>query len=128
MYPLLVNAIASTAGNLIDRWAQSSASKASASSVSFQKMLESAATPQRTAASNLATALEQLKRQLLASPEVRTAMDSSDPTRPVSLQISQDGTVSTQSAGQAARPLSLSPDTAMLARSLATMLPANSTL
>ena len=128
MYPLLVTAIASTAGNLIDRWVQSSASKTNASSVSFQRVLDGNAAAQPTAAENAAAAIEQLKKLLFASPEIRTAVDSSDPTRPASLQISPDGTVSAQTAGQAARPLSLSPETAMLARSLASMLPANTKL
>ena len=125
MYPLLVNAIAATASNLIDRWAQSSAPKATTPSVPFQKVLDGTATASRNP---MAAAIERLRNELLASPEVRTAMDSSDPTRPVSLQLSADGSVTTQAPGQNARALSLSPETATLARSLAALLPTGSTL
>ena len=124
MYPLLVNAIAATASNLIDRWAQSRMPKATASSVPFSQMLDGASTPQRSAAATIA----QLRSELLSSPEIRTAMDSSDPMHPLSLQLSPDGNVTAQAPGQNARPLALSPQTAMLARSLAAMLPANATL
>ena len=124
MYPLLVNAIAATAGNLIDRWAQSSARKTTERSVAFQQVLDSAATPRQTAAA----AIEQLRSALLASPEIRTAVDSGDPANPVGLQLSPDGTVSAQARGQYLRPISLSPETAMLARSLAAALPANASL
>ena len=128
MYPLLVNAIAATAGNLIDRWAQSNASKATTPSAPFSQMLDGAGTAQRSPAANLGAAIEKLRSALLASPELRTALDSSDPARPLSLQISPDGTVSAQAPGLGTRTISLSPETAMLARSLATLIPANSTL
>ena len=121
MYPLLVNAFAATAGNLIDRWAHSSAQKSRASSASFQKVLDALAASKPAAAPN---ALDRLRNELLSSPEIRTALDSSDPTRPVSLQISQDGTVSAQAPGQNARPLLLSQETAALARTLGALLPA----
>ncbi len=124
MYPLLVNAIAATAGNLIDRWAQSSARKTTERSVAFQQVLDSAATPRQTAAA----AIDKLRSALLASPEIRTAVDSSDPANPMSLQLSPDGTVSAQAPGQSLRPIFLSPETAMLARSLAAALPANASL
>lgn len=124
MYPLLVNAIASTASNLIDRWAQSRSAAATKSSLSFQQILNQAA----PAKDSLSSAIDRLKNELLSSPEIRTAMDSSDPTRPVSLQISQDGTVSTQAPGQNARPLFLSQETAALARTLGAMLPATATI
>ena len=125
MYPLLVNAIAATASNLIDRWAHSRASKATAPAVPFQQMLLDAATTPRNP---MAAAIERLRNELLASPEVRTALDSGDPNRPVSLQLSADGTVSSQAPGQNPRALSLSPETAAAARSLAALLPVNITL
>ena len=124
MYPLLVNAVAATASNLIDRWAQSRAMRETKPALSFQQVLNGAAS-----AKNSPTAtIERLRADLLSSPEVRTAVDSGDPTRPVALQLSADGTVSAQSPGQNARALSLSPETATLARSLAALLPASSAL
>ena len=69
--------------------------------------------------------VERLRSELLSSPEIRTAVDSSDPTRPISLRLSPDGTVSAQSPGQTAKAITLSSDTATLARSLASLLPAN---
>ncbi len=124
MYPLLVNAIASTASNLIDRWAQSRSAATAKPSLSFQQILNQAA----PAKNSVAAAFDRLKNELLSSPEIRTAMDSSDPTRPVSLQISQDGTISAQAPGQNARPLFLSQETAAIARTLSAMLPATATL
>ena len=125
MYPILVNALAATAGNLIDRWAQSRMPKAGTPTVPFQNILDGAASPSRSA---VATTIDRLRSELLSSPEIRTAMDSSDPTRPVSLQLSPDGTVTAQAPGQLARPIQLSPETATLARSLASLLPANASL
>ena len=121
MYPLLVNAIAATASNLLERWTQSSAQKSSATSASFQKVLDALAASK---ASPAPSAPDRLRNELLSSPEIRTALDSSDPARPVSLQISPDGTVSAQAPGQSPRPLFLSPETAALARTLGAMLPA----
>ena len=121
MYPLLVNAIAATASTLVDRWAQSHAAKASATSVPFQQLLDGASATKRSASAMV----ERLRSELLSSPEIRTAVDSSDPTRPISLRLSPDGTVSAQSPGQTAKAITLSSDTATLARSLASLLPAN---
>ena len=120
MYPLLVNALAATASSLIDRWTQSSAQKSSATSASFQKVLDALAASKPAATPN---ALDRLRNELLSSPEIRTALDSSDPARPISLQISPEGTVSAQAPGQSPRPLFLSQDTAALARTLGAMLP-----
>ena len=124
MYPLLVSAIAATAGNLIERWSQSSAPKATAPSVPFHQMLDGAGAARRS----LAAAIEKLRNALLSSPEIRTAVDSSDPAHPISLTVSPEGTVSAQTAGQYPRAISLSPETAMLARSLAAVLPAGASL
>lgn len=124
MYPLLVNAIAATASTLIDRWAQSRAQKTAAPAVPFQQMLDGASSGQRSAR----TMVERLHGELLSSPEIRTALDSSDPAHPITLQLSSDGTVSAQAPGHAAKAIALAPDTAALARSLAAMLPANATL
>ena len=124
MYPLLVNAIAATASTLIDRWAQSRAPKTAAPAVPFQQMLDGASSTQRSDR----TMIERLRSELLSSPEIRTALDSSDPAHPLTLQLSPDGTVSAQAPGQAAKAIALAPETAALARSLATLLPANATL
>ncbi len=128
MYPLLVNAIAATASSLVEKWAQSHAAKTNATGgVPFQQVLDGAAAPRTNAASASAT-IEQLSSELLSSPEIRTAMDSSDPAHPISIQLSADGNVTAQAPGQSAHPIALSPQTAMLARSLAAMLPANAML
>ena len=121
MYPLLVNAVAATASTLIDRWAQSRAPKAAMPAVPFQQMLDGVA----SARQSTATMIDRFRGELLLSPEVRTALDSSDPSHPVALQLLADGTVTAQSPGYAAKALALSPDTATVARKLAAMLPAN---
>ena len=116
MYPLLVNAIAATAGNLIDRWAQSRAPKEAAPSAPFQQVLDGAASTKQSAA----TMIERLRSELLSSPELRTALDSADPAHPVTIQLSPDGTLST---GNPPQPLAVSPATAAAARTLASLLP-----
>ena len=121
MYPLLVSAAAATATNLIDRWAQSRSAREAKPSVSFEQVLGGTASAKNSAAATI----ERLRNELLSSPEIRTAVDSSDPTRPATLRLAVDGTVSSQAPGQNARPVSLSPETATLARSLAALLPAN---
>ena len=124
MYPLLVTAVAATASNLIDRWAQSRSLKEATPSVSFEQVLNRMS----SAKNSPAAMIERLRNELLSSPEIRTAVDSGDPTHPPTLQLSADGTVSAQSPGQNAHTLSLSPETATLARSLAALLPANAAL
>ena len=124
MYPLLVNAVAATATNLIDRWAQSHAAKEAKPAVAFQQMLDGAASAKPSAAAMI----ESLRSALLASPEIRTVLGSCDPAHLPTLQLSPDGTVSAQTPGQPAKVIAVSPETAALARSLATMLPANATL
>ena len=124
MYPLLVNAVAATATNLIDRWAQSRAVKEAKPAVAFQQMLDGASATKPSAAAMI----ESLRSALLASPEIRTALGSCDPAHLPTLQLSPDGTVSAQSPGQPAKVIAVSPETAALARSLAAMLPANATL
>ena len=119
MYPLLVNAIAATAGNLIDRWAQARAPKAAAPSVPFQQMLEGASAPAKSAA---AATIERLRSELLSSPELRLALDSADPAHPATLQLSPDGTITAQTPGHSPQVLALSPETAAAARSLASFI------
>ena len=118
MYPLLVNAIAATAGHLIDRWAQSRAPQASAPSVPFQQMLDGAASVKPSAAATI----ERLRGELLSSPELRTALDSADPAHPVSIQLSPDGILTAQTPGNSPQILAVSPETAAAARRLAALL------
>ena len=119
MYPLLVNAIAATATNLIDRWAQSRGPKTAAPAVPFQQVLDGAASAKQSAA----TMIERLRNELLSSPELRTALDSADPAHPVTIQLSPDGTLSTQTPGNSPQLLAVSPATAAAARTLASLLP-----
>ena len=118
MYPLLVNAIAATASNLVDRWAQSRAPKPSAPSVPFQQVLDGTSSAQRSAAATI----ERLRSELLSSPELRTALDAADPARPVTIQLSPEGTLSAQTPGNSPHILSVSPETATAARTLASLL------
>ena len=119
MYPLLVNAIAATASNLIDRWAQSRGPKTAAPSVPFQQMLDGAASTKQSATATI----ERLRSELLSSPELRTALDSADPAHPVTIQLSPDGTLSAQTPGNSPQLLTVSPEIAATARTLASLLP-----
>ena len=120
MYPILVNAIAATAGNLIDRWSQSVAQRSPANAASFQQVFDavSAARP----ASGGQPLIDKLKTDLLSSPELRTAVGSADPAHPVSVQISQDGSISVQAEGRAPQIIGVSPETAGIARNLAALM------
>ncbi len=118
MYPLLVNAVAATASTLIDRWAQSRAQKTAAPTVPFQQVLDGASSVKQSAA----TAIERLRSELLSAPELRTALDAADPAHPVSIQLSPDGTLTAQTPGHSPQLLSVSPETAAAARTLASFL------
>ena len=118
MYPLLVNAIAATASSLIERLAQAHAPKAAAPPVPFQQVLDGASSTQRSAAATI----ERLRSELLSSPELRTALDSADPARPVTIQLSPDGTLSAHTPGNSPQLLSVSRETATAARTLASLL------
>ena len=118
MYPLLVNAIAATASNLIDRWAQTRAPKASAPSLPFQQVLDGASPVKQSAAATI----EWLRGELLSSPELRTTLDSADPAHPVTIQLSPDGTLTAQTPGNSPQVLAVSPGTAAAARTLASLL------
>ncbi len=114
MYPLLVTAIASTASNLLERWSAAAAShKPAPSAAEFHEVLDKVA-----ASSPSATA--SLRARLLDAPEIHSILDAADPAKPVAIQVAQDGTVIAHEPGRDPRAIAVSPETAELARKLAT--------
>jgi hypothetical protein len=124
MYPLIATAIASTAGNLLDRWTQSFAPKPAAAAVSFQHVLDALRSSANSAQSGAALG-ERLRGELLAAPEIRATLGSTDPLRSARLHLSSDGMLSLVSQGGTPRLIAVSPDTAALARKLAGVLMPN---
>jgi hypothetical protein len=124
MHPLLVNAVASTAGNFLDRWARGAGAAAPATpAVNFQNVLDakaSAATT-KTPAGIATDRLAQLRRDLLEAPEIRAVLDTADPGKPAKLSLTADGRVLHAAPGRDARPILLSPGTAEIARELAAL-------
>ncbi len=132
MHPLLVSAVANTAGNFIDRWAnRSGVSKAAPTQPdSFQSVLDTktaaaaepaAKTPEQTRLERMA----RLRTELLDAPEIRAVLDAADPTKPAKLSLTPDGRVLTGPAGYDSKPLLLSPNTAEIARELASLTAAS---
>ena len=132
MHPLLISAVASTAGNFLERWSHGGGGTApAANGPRFENVLDGAAAakkPAPTPAENLRTLTARLRQQLLDAPEVRAVLDSSDPSKPPTLEISPDGKVLTAAAGRDPKPILLSPETAEIARNLAALTQARGTI
>jgi hypothetical protein len=128
MHPLLVSAVASTAGNFLDRWARGAGAPATApTTTSFQSVLDAktsatAPTPLVKSAAELTRdRVAKLRDELLEAPEIRAVLDTADPTKPAKLSLTPDGRVLCATPGRDARPLQLAPDTAAVARELAAL-------
>jgi hypothetical protein len=132
MYPLLVSAIASTAGNLLERWSAGAERKAEVRSAEFRALMDKIAGSSKpngaSAASERQDRLESLQSRLLDAPEVRSILDSADPSKPVTIRIAQDGTVLAQAPGREPQAIQVSPETAAVARELASLMPPAGTL
>ena len=70
---------------------------------------------------SLAGRMAALRRSLMESPEVRTALDSSDPAHPPVLTLDGEGKVRMESGDGHSRTMVLSGETQALARELASM-------
>jgi hypothetical protein len=128
MTPLLVSAIASTAGNLIEKWASAGERKAEVQSANFQEMLNKTAGAGRsgqakTPQDSRMEAIAKLRAELLDAPEVRLAIDSADPSKPVGIELGPDGKLYASAPGRAPQAIQLAPDTAAAARELAALIP-----
>jgi hypothetical protein len=121
MHPLLVSAAANAAGNFLDRWSRGPGPAPVANGPGFEKALDRAsgvAKPAATPETNALTLAARLRQQLLDSPEVRSILDSSDPSKPPTIEVAPDGKVLAASPGRDPKALLLSPETAELARSI----------
>lgn len=130
MYPLLVSGIASVASNLLDTWSRASERKTAAEVVKFQDLLDRVVGPAKAAGagagavSPLEARIAELRTRLLDAPEVRTLVDSSDPSKAPTLQVGPDGKLVAQTAGGLQKTLTLSPENEALAQELARLLSA----
>lgn len=64
------------------------------------------------------TVAQGLENQLRNAPEIRSILDTQDPSRPASLQVSAEGRVWMQTPGNAPTELTVSIETRELARQL----------
>ena len=132
MYPLLVSAIASTAGNLLERWTAGAERKEATRAAEFRELMDKITASAKPSAAAVASARQghaaSLQTQLLDAPEIRSILDSADPAKPVTIRIAQDGTVLAQPPGREPQAIQVSPETAAVARELASLLPPAGTL
>lgn len=139
MHPILVSAVASTAENILDRWARRSGDSratAAAPQADFQTVMDgkkgraSATTAAKSAADVQRDRITKLRADLLDAPEVRAVLDTADPTKPPTLSLTTDGRLLVRQAGYDSKPILLSPESAAAARELAslTAAPAGSSI
>jgi hypothetical protein len=129
MHPLLVSAVASTAGNFLDRWARGSGVQPAARAVDFQSVLAEKTAASKPSAAQMALERQAtLQKQLLDAPEIRAVLDTADPAKPATLSLTPDGRLLHAPPGRDARALLLSPETAEIARELATLSTAPASL
>jgi hypothetical protein len=121
MHPLLVSAVASTAGNFLDRWARGSGAVPTAGAQSFQTALEKMTAAPKSGLEQFREMIARLRAQLLDSLEVRAVLDSSDPSKPTAIEVAADGRLLATAPGRDPKALLLSPETADLARKLAAL-------
>lgn len=129
MHPLIVSAVTSTAGSFLDRWARGSGTTPAAKTPApeFDAMLEArqATDASRPAEKSPADLRQErtleLRRQLFDAPELQAVLNTADPTKPGTLSLASDGRVMETRPGYGAKPLLLSPDTAEIARELASL-------
>ncbi len=133
MYPLLISAATTLGSKLIDSYQRAAERREAVSGEKFDRLmshLEAQSAGTMSGASAAAGAavnpqlnrLKQLQQQLLESPELKSAIQSTDPTKPLSLQVSPEGKVTIQSGDSPARTVSLGPETALKARELGALL------
>jgi len=130
MHPILVSAVADTAGNLLDRWVRRSGdAQASASlpQADFQTIMDgkkgtaTATTAAKSAAELQRDRVARLRADLLDAPEVRAILDTADPTKPPVLSLTPDGRLLVRQSGYDPKPILLSPESAATARELASL-------
>lgn len=127
MHPLLVSAVANTAGNFIDRWARGAGAAPATPAVDFQNVLDGktgAATPAAAVKPGAETPLERLarlRRELTDAPEIRAVLDTADPAKPVTISLTPDGRVLSTAPGRDPQPILLAPNTAEIAREIANL-------
>lgn len=130
MYPLLVSGITSVASNLLATWNRASERKAETERINFQEVLDRVAGPAKTVGEGLVTKtvnplaarIAELQAALLDSPEVRALLETSDPTRPATLQLGPEGQLAAQTPGGWPRPLQVSAEMQAQAQELARLL------
>jgi hypothetical protein len=133
MYPLLISAATTLGSKLIDSFQQAAERKQAVAGERFDRLMSHLETQAPGATHGVAPApgaavnpqvnrLKQLQQQILDSPELKAALQSTDPTKPLNLQISPEGKVTIQSGESPARTVSLGPETAQKARELGALL------
>ena len=127
MYPLLLSGVTSVATNLIDSYNRAADRKMISEKVKFDEIMNRASgIAQNAAAASVPTAIADptagVRGQVLNSPEVKSAIDAADPSKPLQINVSADGRVTLQSGDGAPRTIALSPATSQAARELGAMM------
>ena len=119
MAPLLISGIASVASSALDAWSQVSQRKLAVEQAKFDNAFSKAmGVAQAAPRPQSGTVAQGLEHQLRNAPEIRGILDSQDPSRPASLQVSAEGRVWMQTPGNAPTELTVSVETRELARQL----------
>ncbi len=119
MAPLLISGIASLASSALDAWSNVAQRKVAVEQTKFDQAINKAlGTASAKAAGQPVTIAQGLENQLRNAPEIRGILDTQDPSRPASLQVSAEGRVWLQVPGNQPAELSVSLETRELARQL----------
>lgn len=122
MYQLLIPAITSVASGLIDACQRGAERRQAADTAKFEELLNKVSpTPKPTPAEAMRSKLEALRTHLLDAPEVRAAIETSDPTKPLSIQLSPDGKITVRSGDGFPHSLTLSVETQELAKEVSSV-------
>jgi hypothetical protein len=122
MTPLLISGITSLASSAIDAWSNVAQRKVAVEEAKFTNAFNKAMSNSPVGMAAQAQAMQptapQLENQLRNAPEIRGILDAQLPSRPASLQVSAEGRVWLQVAGNQPTELVVSQDTQNLARQL----------
>ncbi|MGB8170726.1 MAG: hypothetical protein WCF18_24695 [Chthoniobacteraceae bacterium] len=119
MAPLLISGIASLASSAIDAWSNVAQRKIAIEQTKFDNAFSKAmGVAQAAPRPQSGTVAQGLENQLRNAPEIRGILEAQDPSRPTSLQVSAEGRVWMQTAGNAPTELTVSLETRELARQL----------
>ena len=119
MAPILISGITSLASSAIDAWSNVAQRKIAVEQTKFDQAINKAlGAAAAKGVGQPVTVAQGLENQLRNAPEIRGVLEAQDPSRPVSLRVSEEGRVWLLVPGNQAAELSVSVETRELARQL----------